>query len=238
MRLGPSCPNSTLAEGAEPSFHEHELLACGLCPLCAERLGDTLVQRDGERWPRSLSGGRDVQGGALPRPLGQAREHGLRLVHSAASSKDARTRGLEAALLGVDRHEGVVEHLREAPRRLGQRAHLPPMADVSGMDEPMEVPDELLDGALIHATVLHEYQLDPIVRMGDTYRSQGRLDDARTVYRAVIDAALALYEQIRDEESERARVARALTLAVVGSCRARPPGPPRRRGEVGVCFPH
>ena len=51
-----------------------------------------------------------------------------------------------------------------------------------------------------------QFEIDPIVAMGATYRTQGRLDDARTVYRGVIDAVLPLYEQIRDEESEIANI--------------------------------
>jgi hypothetical protein len=47
-----------------------------------------------------------------------------------------------------------------------------------------------------------QYELFPIVAMADDYRNQGLLDDARIVYRAIIDAILAVYERIRDEESE------------------------------------
>lgn len=51
-----------------------------------------------------------------------------------------------------------------------------------------------------------QYKLDPIVEMGTSYLEQGRIEDARTVYRAVIDGILPLYEQIRDEESEIANI--------------------------------
>ncbi len=47
-----------------------------------------------------------------------------------------------------------------------------------------------------------QYELFPIVAVGDDYRKQGQLADARVVYRAVIDSILAVYERIRDEESE------------------------------------
>lgn len=51
-----------------------------------------------------------------------------------------------------------------------------------------------------------QFELQPIVEMAGAYRTQGRLEDARTVYRAVIDAVLPLYEQLRDEESEIANI--------------------------------
>lgn len=55
-----------------------------------------------------------------------------------------------------------------------------------------------------------QFNLFPIAAMGDDYRTQGLIEDARTVYRAIIDAILPMYEQIRDEESEIADV--------VGNC--------------------
>ncbi|MDP2306776.1 MAG: hypothetical protein Q8P18_12195 [Pseudomonadota bacterium] len=52
------------------------------------------------------------------------------------------------------------------------------------------------------ASTRAQYELDPIIAMGHDYRAQGLLEDAGTVYRAVIDGVLPIYERIRDEESE------------------------------------
>lgn len=94
-------------------------------------------------------------------------------------------------------------------------ARHPDLEDLVNLPLPGEV--RRADAASVHAHVtrilLHmgddwrassraQYELFPIVAMGDDYRKQGLLDDARVVYRAVIDAILALYARIRDEESE------------------------------------
>ncbi len=62
-----------------------------------------------------------------------------------------------------------------------------------------------------------QYALFPIVEMGNAYRAQGLPEDARIVYRAIIDAVLALYESIRDEESEIADVV-GDCVAGLGAC--------------------
>lgn len=60
------------------------------------------------------------------------------------------------------------------------------------------------------ASTRAQFELLPVVAMGDTYRADGRWEDARAVYRAVIDATLPVYEQLRDEESE--------IVGIVGDC--------------------
>lgn len=102
-------------------------------------------------------------------------------------------------------------------------ARHPDLEDIVNLPLPGEA--RRADAASVHAHVTRilrnmgddwrassraQRELFPIVAMGDDYRKQGLLDDARVVYRAVIDAILALYERIRDEESEIA--------GVVGDC--------------------
>lgn len=94
-------------------------------------------------------------------------------------------------------------------------ARHPDLADLAQLPLPGEV--QRADGASVRAHVTRilltmgddwrastraQYDLDPIVAMGDDYRGQGLLEDAQTVYRAVIDGTLPIYERIRDEESE------------------------------------
>lgn len=91
----------------------------------------------------------------------------------------------------------------------------PDLEDLVNLPLPGEV--RRADAASVHAHVTRillamgddwrassraQYELYPIVAMGDDYRKQGLLEDARVVYQAVIGAILALYERIRDEESE------------------------------------
>jgi len=77
--------------------------------------------------------------------------------------------------------------------------------------------------------------LHPIVGMGDTYRAQGRTEDARTVYRAVIDGVLPLYEQLRDEESEIATIVGDCVEAL-GECIAATKDPSVREGLLQDVF--
>lgn len=94
-------------------------------------------------------------------------------------------------------------------------ARHPDLADLAQLPLPGEV--KRADGAGVRAHVTRilltmgddwrassraQYELFPIVAMADDYRNQGLLDDARVVYRAIIDAILGVYERIRDEESE------------------------------------
>ncbi|HNC94546.1 MAG TPA: hypothetical protein PKW90_00405 [Myxococcota bacterium] len=102
-------------------------------------------------------------------------------------------------------------------------ARHPDLEDLVNLPLPGEA--RRADAASVHAQVTRilrnmgddwraswraQYELFPIVAIGDGYRQQGLLEDARIVYRAVIDAILALYERIRDEESE--------ISGVVGDC--------------------
>ena len=80
-------------------------------------------------------------------------------------------------------------------------ARHPDLADLAQLPLPGEV--KRAEGAPVTRILL---------TMGDDNRAQGPLKDAQIVYRAVIDATLAVYERIRDEESEIADI--------VGNCAA------------------
>jgi|GEM_PF-1834032 len=52
------------------------------------------------------------------------------------------------------------------------------------------------------ASTRAEGELWPVIEVGNAYRAEGRIEEARTVYRAMIDGILPHYDQLRDEESE------------------------------------
>ncbi len=94
-------------------------------------------------------------------------------------------------------------------------ARHPDLADLAYLPLPGEVRRADGAGVLTHVTRIlltmgddwrassrAQYELFPIAAMADEYREQGLLEDARVVYRAIIDAILAVYERIWDEESE------------------------------------
>ena len=80
-----------------------------------------------------------------------------------------------------------------------------------------------------------QFDILPIVQIGDDYEKAGALADARTVYRAIIDAILAVYTQIRDEESEIAHVVEDC-LNGLGRCLARTTDPPERERLLDDVF--
>ena len=110
------------------------------------------------------------------------------------------------AALNRDQLVALVERLVARHPDLADLAHLPLPGEVKRADGEgvrAHVTRILLTmGDDWRASSRAQYELFPIVAMADDYRNQGLLDDARIVYRAIIDAILAVYERIRDEESE------------------------------------
>ncbi len=53
-----------------------------------------------------------------------------------------------------------------------------------------------------------QFDLDPLVAVAQERLTAGALDDARRAFRAIIDAILACYVEVRDEESEIANIVR------------------------------
>ena len=110
------------------------------------------------------------------------------------------------ATLNRDQLVALVERLVARHPDLADLAHLPLPGEAKRADGEgvrAHVTRILLTmGDDWRASSRAQYELFPIVAMADDYRNQGLLDDARIVYRAIIDAILAVYERIRDEESE------------------------------------
>lgn len=148
---------------------------------------------------------------------------------------------LDARLAAMDR-----DQLEALARRLVDRA--PQVVDLAFLPLPGE--RQRADRRHVVAQVLHiletmgddwqastraEQELWPLVTLGEQYLEQGALEDARTVFTAIIEPILANYEQLRDEESELAGIVE-LCVQGLGRCLEATRAPAARQALLADVF--
>jgi tetratricopeptide (TPR) repeat protein len=148
---------------------------------------------------------------------------------------------LAARLASLDRDQlvAILERLVAQQPELADLVHLP----LPGEKGPP-------DGAAIRAQVARivltmgddwmastraEGELWPVIEVGNSYRAEGRIEDARTVYRAMIDGILPHYEQLRDEESEIGHMVERCVKGI-GACLDASPDPGLRERYLRDAF--
>lgn len=120
--------------------------------------------------------------------------------------KKAPTADERLGSLDCDQLEALVRRLLEHRPELEDVIHLP----LPG--EQLQVDPTLITGQVRRilrnmgsdwqASYRTQFELHPIVAVGDGYLERDLVDDARGVYVAVAQAIIEVYAQIRDEESE------------------------------------
>jgi hypothetical protein len=124
------------------------------------------------------------------------------------------TERLRARLDALDRAQQVALVLRlvDASPDLADLVHLPLPGETQPLDtRPLSSRVTTIlrtMGDDWRASYRAQFELDPLVAVAQERLSAGALDDARRAFRAIIDAILACYIQLRDEESEIANIVR------------------------------
>ena len=122
------------------------------------------------------------------------------------SRKKAPTVEKRLGSLDRDQLEALVRRLLEHRPELEDVIHLPLPGEQLQVD-PMLITGQVRRilhkmGSDWQASYRTQFELHPIVAVGDGYLERGLVDDARGVYVAVARAIIEVYAQIRDEESE------------------------------------
>lgn len=138
-------------------------------------------------------------------------EPGFAHEHSPATTPTV-TEPLRARLDALDRAQliALVLRLVDASPDLADLVHLPLPGETRPLDTgPLSARVTTIlrtMGDDWRASYRAQFELDPLVALAQERLDAGALDDARRAFRAIIDAILACYVEVRDEESEIANV--------------------------------